>query len=112
MTPEELKVLREDGGFKLKVILTIDAESVYKTLTSRDLRVPTEKTLLGQIVYLRELLALQLIDTIQWCDTRDMTADGHTKGSIDRDGLLQVMRGRQRYCHDLKTHSPHRESKK
>eukprot|EP00959_Pyramimonas_sp_CCMP1952_P169371 3537996-Pyramimonas_sp.AAC.1 len=25
-----------------------------------------------------------IVRSIQWCDTRDMTADGHTQGSIDR----------------------------
>ncbi len=68
----------------MKVVRTIDAESVFKSLTSRDLKTPTEKTLLGHVCYLRELLQLKLIDAIQWCDTRDMTADAHTKGCIDR----------------------------
>eukprot|EP00959_Pyramimonas_sp_CCMP1952_P050617 1057674-Pyramimonas_sp.AAC.1 len=31
------------------------------------------------------------VHSIQWCDTRDMTADGHTKGSIDREMPLQVI---------------------
>ena len=30
---------------------------------------------------------------MRWCDTRDMTADAHTKGSIDRKVLLQLMLG-------------------
>eukprot|EP00959_Pyramimonas_sp_CCMP1952_P472299 9499820-Pyramimonas_sp.AAC.1 len=38
----------------------------------------------------------------QWCDTRDTTADGHTKGSIDRGMLLQAMGGAQSFKHDLK----------
>eukprot|EP00959_Pyramimonas_sp_CCMP1952_P458303 9476401-Pyramimonas_sp.AAC.1 len=33
----------------------------------------------------------------QWCDTRDMTADGHTKGCIDRAVLHQVMEGNQSF---------------
>eukprot|EP00959_Pyramimonas_sp_CCMP1952_P297360 6220733-Pyramimonas_sp.AAC.2 len=32
-----------------------------------------------------------IVHCIQWRDTRDMTADGHTKESIDREMLLQVM---------------------
>ena len=88
--------------------LTTDAESVYKSLTSRDLKVPTEKTLLGHVSWVRELLSLGLIKAVQWCDTRDMTADGHTKGSIDRQLLLQLMTGHQHYRHDVKRHTPHR----
>eukprot|EP00959_Pyramimonas_sp_CCMP1952_P414151 8677133-Pyramimonas_sp.AAC.1 len=32
-----------------------------------------------------------LAHSIQRCDTRDTTADGHTKGNIDREMLLQAM---------------------
>jgi hypothetical protein len=105
---EELKLYRERGGLAFKIILTTDAESVYKSLTSRDLKVPTEKTLLGHVCWIRELLQIRLIESIQWCDTRDMTADGHTKGSIDRRLLLEVMKGQQTYKHDIKVHTPHR----
>ena len=111
MTPRQLKLLREEGGLKLTVYLTIDAESVYKSVTSRDLRNPAEKTLLGHILWLRELLQLRLIESIQWCDTRDMTADGHTKGTIDRALLLDLMRGKQTYLHEVKRHIPYREQK-
>eukprot|EP00959_Pyramimonas_sp_CCMP1952_P442854 9270591-Pyramimonas_sp.AAC.1 len=38
-----------------------------------------------------------IVRSIQWCDTRDMTADGRTKGSIDRELLLQVMGGKQTF---------------
>ena len=112
LTPEQLKGLREHGGLHIAVIVTIDAESVYKSLTSRDLKVPTEKTLLGHVSWLRELLDLGLIQALQWCDTRDMTADGHTKGSIDRELLLQVMSGAQHYVHEVKTYTPPNRKKK
>eukprot|EP00959_Pyramimonas_sp_CCMP1952_P240100 5017442-Pyramimonas_sp.AAC.1 len=49
-----------------------------------------------------------IVHSIQWCDTRDMTADGHTKGSIDRGMLLQVMGGTQSFKHDSKRHIPSR----
>eukprot|EP00959_Pyramimonas_sp_CCMP1952_P322520 6749077-Pyramimonas_sp.AAC.1 len=45
--------------------------------------------------------------SIQWRDTRDMTADGRTKGSIDREMLPQGMRGIQSMNHDLKSHTPY-----
>ena len=105
---EELKAYREHGGFKLTATLTTDAESVYKSLTCRDLKTPAEKTLLGQVMWIRELLQLGLIESLQWCDTRDMTADGHTKGSIDREMLLDLMKGKQVYRHDVKKYAPYR----
>ena len=106
---EELKKYREDGGLALKVILTIDAEGVYKSVTSRDLKTPAEKTLLGHVCWIRELLSLGLVESIQWCDTRDMVADGHTKGSIDRHLLLEAMQGRQEYKYDVKRYMPYRK---
>ena len=108
LQPEELKKYREEGGLALKVTLTIDAESVYRSLTSRDLKTPAEKTLLGHVLWIRDLLQLRLIESIQWCDTRDMTSDGHTKGSVNRQLLLQLMRGHQTYKHDVKRYTPHR----
>ena len=108
LKPEELKQLRERGGLGLDVTLTVDAESVFKSLTSKDLKTPTEKTLLGHISWLRELLDLGLIDKVCWCDTRDMTADGHTKGSISRDLLLKLMDGVQTYDYDVKVYTPYR----
>jgi len=110
-TAKEIIKIREEGGLALKVTLTMDAESVYKSVISRDMKAPTEKTLLGHVVWLRELLQIGVIESVQWCDTRDMTADGHTKGTIDRKGLLEVMRGFQVYNHDLKRHTPHRGNK-
>ena len=105
---EQLKLLREEGGITIKVTLTIDAESVYKSVSSRDLKTPAERTLLGHICWIRELLRLGLIEAVQWCDTRDMTADGHTKGCIDRAMLLSVMKGTQEYKFDVKVYTPYR----
>eukprot|EP00959_Pyramimonas_sp_CCMP1952_P418383 8764814-Pyramimonas_sp.AAC.1 len=42
-----------------------------------------------------------IVHSAQWRDIRDMTADGHTKWSIDRHMLLQVMGGTQSFKHDL-----------
>ena len=108
LTSQQLRNVREQGGVCLKITLTTDAESVYKSLTSRDLKVPAEKTLLGHVKWIRELLQLGIITAIQWCDTRDMTADGHTKGSVERQLLLQLMQGSQKFHHDVKRHTPHR----
>ena len=106
LSPAQLMSIREQGGLTISVVLTTDAESVYKTLTSRDLRVPTEKTLLGHVSWIRELMQLGIIESVQWCDTRDMTSDGHTKSSIDRRLLLEIMRGSQRYQFDVKSYTP------
>eukprot|EP00959_Pyramimonas_sp_CCMP1952_P473109 9501148-Pyramimonas_sp.AAC.2 len=51
------------------------------------------------------------VHSIHRCDTREMTADGHTKGRIDRDMLLQVMGGIPTFKHDAKRHTPYRASR-
>ena len=55
---------------------------------------------------------LGIIEIVQWCDTRDMTAGGHAKGSIDRELLLDVMAGNQTYKHDVKSYTPFRGTSK
>ena len=106
LSPDQLKELWESGGLQITVALTTDAESVFKSLSSKDLKCPTEKTLLGHVAWLRQLLDRGLIWEVQWCDTRDMTADGHTKGSIDRDLLFQVMDGKQSFTYAVKRYKP------
>ena len=68
------------------------------------MKVPTERTLLGHIAWIREMIELGVVHSVQWCDTRDMVADGHTKGSIERGLLLQAMSGEQKYIHPVKTY--------
>ena len=104
LSSHDLAKVREQGGLSIDCTLTTDAESVYKSLTSRDLKTPAEKTLLGHVAWVRELLSASVLRRIRWCDTRDMTADGHTKGSIPRDGLLGVMRGMYGFTHPVKTY--------
>ena len=91
MKPEQLKNIREYGGIKITVALTTDAESVYKSLTGKDIKVPTEKTLIWHVSWILEMMQKGIVDEAQWYDTRDMTADGHRKGCIDRKMLIDLM---------------------
>jgi len=106
ITAQQLKSIREHGGLPLEITLTTDSEDVYKSIMLRDLKNTGEKTLLGHVEWLRELVNNGIIQMIQCCDTRDMTAEGHTKGRVERTGLLEVMVGRQTYKHPVKRHSP------
>ena len=54
------------------------------------------------------MMERNIVHCVQWCDTRDMTADGHTKGSIDRELLLQVMSGIQSFKHEVNKYVPYR----
>ena len=108
LSDEELKKIGEQGQQVIQATLTIDAEGVFKSITSSELKTPAEKTLLGHVMWIREYLRKGILHYVRWCDTRDMTADGHTKGSVDRKALIDLMHGKQIYEHDFKTYAPHR----
>ena len=52
------------------------------------------------------MLQKKVIKRLQWYDTRDMIADGHTKGNIDRTALINAMNGEQKYLYETRTHEP------
>ncbi len=108
LSADLLKKYGDYGKLPLQVTLTIDAESVYKSITSLDLKTPAEKTLLGHVMWIRDQLEKGTITQVQWCDTRDMVADGHTKGSVDRKALIDLMNGKQIYQHPVKIYKLHR----
>eukprot|EP00959_Pyramimonas_sp_CCMP1952_P366568 7677428-Pyramimonas_sp.AAC.1 len=51
LTPRQLRDMRDIGGLAIKVSLTNDAASVYKSLSSKDLKILTGRTLLGHITW-------------------------------------------------------------
>eukprot|EP00959_Pyramimonas_sp_CCMP1952_P035282 739138-Pyramimonas_sp.AAC.1 len=57
----------------------MDAEYVFKSLLSKDRKKPTECTLMRHISWTRQIMERGILHNTQWCDTRDMTVDGHTK---------------------------------
>ena len=60
---------------------------------SHFIKQPAEKSLLCHIQYMRELLDKHIIRYLLWVDTRDMAADGLTKGAVARDALHEIMAG-------------------
>ena len=85
--------LREIGGWDVKLGLYVDAMSVYAAVTATFLKIPAEKSLLSHVQYLRELLDTKVIEALIWIDTRDMCADGLTKGAVDRSAVHAIMDG-------------------
>ena len=79
--------------------LYLDAKSVYAAVTATFTKQPAEKSLLSHVQYLRELLDKDIIQGLVWLDTRDMGADGLTKGSVSRDALHQLMAGTMHSLH-------------
>ena len=77
--------------------LVVDAKSVYAAVTASFLKTPAEKSLLSQVQYIRELLDGHVLQAIVWADTRDMEADGLTKGSVDRAALHMLMESKSQW---------------
>ena len=83
VTPTEAREKRTKGGF-CSTALYLDAKSVYSAITASVTKKPAEKSLLTHVLYLRELLDAKVIQFLAWIDTRDMAADGLTKGAVGR----------------------------
>ena len=75
---------RDDQGY-VPTALCIDAKSVFAAVTASMIKAPSDKSLLCHVQYLRELLDNRVLQSLVWLDTRDMTADGLTKGAVPRD---------------------------
>ena len=54
---------------------------------------PAEKNFIAHLLWLKNKLENGVIKQLTWTDTRDMTADGHTKGSIKRTAIHNLMNG-------------------
>ena len=73
--------------------LYLDAKSVFAAITATFIKPPAEKSLLCHVQYIRELLDKRVLHHLFWIDTRDMHADGLTKGAVERQLLHTLMDG-------------------
>ena len=94
--------MRIKGGYSIPMVLQVDARSVYAAITATFIKAPAEKNLLSHVQFIRELLDAGVLRSIQWIDTRDMSADGLTKGTVDRSALQDIMNGHRafKYGHE------------
>jgi len=102
VTKAQARQLRDEGGYAIPMTLQIDALSVFAAITATYIKHPAEKGLLSHVQFVRELLDTRVVQALIWIDTRDMMADGLTKGSVDRDVLHSVMNGFINYKHEFK----------
>ena len=94
LTAADARALREgDKTSPVEVSVGTDAMSLFQAVTAIHVKVPAETSLLSHLQYLRELLDKHILSRLFWFDTRDMLADGLTKGSIDRFALSTVCSG-------------------
>ena len=85
--------MRENGGYSVPMVLYLDALSVYAAVTAVFIKTLADQSVLCHLHYLRELLDHNVLRALVWSDTRDMIADGLTKGAVDRTALHEAMTG-------------------
>ena len=93
---------REHGGWAVPAALYLDALSVFASITATFIKTPADNGVLVHCLYLRELLDNDVLFALIWLDTRDMTSDGFTKGSVDRKALHDLMDGQVNFQHACK----------
>ena len=96
----QARQLRMEGGY-IPIGLYLDAMSVYAATTATFVKQPAERSLLSHVQYLRELLDKRILEMLFWIDTRDMGADGLTKGAVLREALHQLMAGTMTLQHEF-----------
>ena len=88
------KQLADYGGADFEVEVVTDARNLLLALGSARLKPPAERSFIVHLLWLREKILRGVIRRLTWCDTRDMTSDGHTKGSVSRDAIRKLAAGR------------------
>ena len=102
----EARELRLNGGYKIPQALYVDAMPVSAAVTAAFIKTPAEKSLRCHVQLLRELLDHGMLAAIVWLDTRDMLADGLTKGAVQRDALIRLLDGLSKMMHEPKIWRP------
>ena len=80
LSTDQARKMRDEGQCKILTILTVDSMSLWSAIAAIVVKVPTEKNLAVHMFWLKQLLTIKALRMLRWCDTRDMTADCHTKG--------------------------------
>ena len=68
----------------------VHAKAVLDGITAQCPRTPADKPLFLHAMAMREYPEAGWVDRLWWIDTLAMLADGMTKGSIDREALIEV----------------------
>ena len=90
VSPSEMANLKENGGFITPVMLFLDAKSVCDAIES-DNDNSADKSMIFHVKALRHMFMTGQLASSTWLDTRDMLADGLTKGKIDRHALMRAL---------------------
>ena len=103
---EELARRQEAGQYSLPMHAVTDGKSVFDASSNPRGARTTEEHLLIHVLKLREFLKRKIVKSLWWADTRDMVADGLTKGSLDRNAILDLSEhGRWNVVHKAESYS-------
>ena len=100
-TGESLMRSLSTGDLAMPVEGLTDSYSIFSYLAAAHLKLPAEKSTYYHLAFLREKLVNGFISTYNWIDTRDMVADGLTKGLSDRSLLSALMDGSYTLAHPV-----------
>ena len=98
---------QENGGLMPPLIAVTDAKSVWEALKSTSPPKPAEESMLLHILGAREMITKKMLRELWWADTRDMVADGMTKGKVDRKAINDLVeRCEWRLVHECVVYRP------
>jgi len=83
----KLVSLEEQGLLSIAIECSIDAKSVFDSLSNAEVAQPSESNLLFVLLAIKEGMQSFSLRTLWWTDTRDMLADGLNKGVVSRAAL-------------------------
>jgi hypothetical protein len=86
----EMAQALEQGVLTPAIDAVIDARAVWDAVAAADACTPLECSLKLHLLSLRDKLTQKILRTLFWADTRDMVADGMTKGGVHRKLLTSV----------------------
>ena len=96
---------QDEGKLRPHIKAATDAKAVFDSVAAPDICDPAESSLKLHLLALRDFVTHGIIESLFWTDTRDMLADGLTKGSVDRAALRTVSgEGRYRPAHVTQCH--------
>ena len=84
----------------------VDAKAVFDAIAGADACNPMECSLKLHLLSLRDKLAQGILKRLFWSDTRDMVADGMTKGAVERKEIHTTMNGDVINNHEMKLWKP------
>jgi len=88
LSAAELAKMQDLGRYALPIDVYIDAKAVYDAIAAEVTKPPVDRQMLAPTLAVKEALQRGQLKNLTWIDTRDMLADGLTKGSVDREALI------------------------